>query len=482
MSIKQKLVASVLWMTGAALFNNLSTLIVFVALARILTPTEFGIVAFAGIFIDFSRVLVLAGIPDALIQRPVWDDITASTAFWMNMTISVVLSLILVVVAAPLIATLYDETFGLVLATMAIILLVEGATTVHVAQLRREFRHKIIARRGIIANSIGGLLGVTLAFNGWGVWSIVISRLLASITTSAILLFSSSFRPKMTFSTAIFKELFLFSSPILSSQLLNQISAQTPSLLIGIFLGPFAIAQYRVGSRSLGLITSLAVMPIQSTSISALSRTAKTPGRLSQAYLRLTRICGLLTCPVLLGLAAVAPDFVLVLFGSQWSQAGHVLTAIAIIALPLTLGYFESPTLNAAGRSDLTFKTSLVASLTGVVAASLATPFGPVCVAAALTLRSHLTMPYSVGLVRQATGVTFHQAIQNILPSYACAATMAIIVAALRIGVFADMAEVMRLLICISAGALLYCLLMITFARTYLQTNLKDILNAIPKK
>src|SRR3546814_19196910 len=87
MTIKQKLAVSGAWSIVAAVFNNLSTIIIFVALARLLTPEQFGIVAYATVFVELRRTLVQGGIPDALIQRSEWDDSLASTACWTNLAL-----------------------------------------------------------------------------------------------------------------------------------------------------------------------------------------------------------------------------------------------------------------------------------------------------------------------------------------------------------------------------------------------------------
>src|SRR3546814_3203705 len=111
MTIKQKLAVSGAWSIVAAVFNNLSTIIIFVALARLLTPEQFGIVAYATVFVELSRTLVQGGIPDALIQRSEWDDSLASTAFWTNLAIGGLLCALLIAVAGPLAGAAYDSRF-----------------------------------------------------------------------------------------------------------------------------------------------------------------------------------------------------------------------------------------------------------------------------------------------------------------------------------------------------------------------------------
>lgn len=478
----KKMAISSAWSVGAAAFNNISTLIVFVALARLLTPEQFGIVAFATVFVEFSRALVQAGFPDALIQQADWDDEVATSAFWVNLLIGFAFCLI-AVVCVPLLSYYYDRTFALVLVSLSTLLIIEGATAVHVAKLRREFQHKVIARRSVAANIVSGVLGVSLAFAGWGVWAMVVSRLLAALGTSIILWSSAQFRPGRRMSLDHVRMLSGFAKNLLAAQMLNQVASQVPAFLIGGMLGPAAIAQFRVGTRSLQLLTSLAISPIQSASISVLARQAHDPNAIVRSYLRLTRSTALIACPVLLGLAAVAPDLVSVVFGPQWVPAGYVLIVMCLSAGAMSLGFFEAPTLIASGRSDLTFKTSLAGAIGDVIMSSIAIAAGtgPIGVAVAMSLRGHLTMPYALGLIKQAIGVPRRVAVIGLLPAYLGAAAMAGVVTLLRVFLLADVDPLLRLLISIVVGALVYPFVMLVCAPSFLRNNIADVAPLLPE-
>lgn len=479
--LKRKMAVSSAWSIGAAAFNNISTLLVFVALARLLTPEQFGIVAFATVFVEFSRALVLAGFPEALIQQADWDDEVATSAFWVNLLIGFAFCLV-AIICVPLLSYFYHRTFALVLAALSTLLIIEGATAVHVAKLRREFKHKVIARRSIAANIVSGVLGVGLAFAGWGVWAMVVSRLLASLGTSVILWTSAQFRPGRRMSRDHLRTLGRVSRNLLAAQMLNQVASQMPAFLIGGLLGPAAIAQFRVGTRSLQLLTSLFITPIQSASTSVLARQAQDPQAIAHSYLRLIRGSALITCPLLLGLAAVAPDLVVTLFGPQWGQAGYVLLAMALIVGAISISFFEAPTFIAAGRSDLAFRVSLVGAIGDVIAAgiAIATGLGAIGIAAAMTLRAHLTMPYALGLVKRAIGVPRRTAVQALLPAYLAAATMALLVTLLRTWWLADHNPVVRLTAGVVIGGVAYPAILLIFARGFLRSNIVDVAPLLP--
>ena len=471
----RSLVASSFWSIGAAAFNTASTLVVFIILSRYLTPAQFGIVAFATIFIDISRAFLLNGIPDALIRAKDWDDDLASTAFWLSMGLGLVLCAAFAMVAAPLAGPAYGSVFGYVLAALSLILLVEGSTAVHTAELRREYRFKEIAVRGIMANIIGGCLGAYLAIAGWGVWAMVLGRVVSTGITSLVLWYAARFRPKFTFRRDQALQLGKFSGNIYASQALNQFATQLPALLLGAVIGPSAIAMYRVGGRTLDMLVSLVVVPIQMTAVSMLSSISTDRDAIAVVYKRLISGCALLACPVFLGLGAIAPDFVPLIFGAQWKDAGYVLTAMSLIAGPVSLSYFESATFNAIGRSDFTFYASLIASIGALVTVIIGIRYGAVGVALALSLRAYVTTPIVLSLIKRATGVLRLEALAAVAPPYFCALAMAGIVWGVSRYGMADWAPLARVVAGVLIGAATYPVLLMIFARSYVVTTLKTL-------
>jgi O-antigen/teichoic acid export membrane protein len=480
MSIKRKLARSSLWMIAANAFNTLSTTVVFIALARLLTPVEFGVVAFASVFIEFSRILVISGIADALIQRPTWDQAVASTAFWTNMALGTLVAALLSA-GGLLFGDDYGQSnFPEVLAALSLLLLIEGAATVHTAKLRREFHHKIIARRSMAANIIAGTLGVTLAYLGWGVWAMVLSRVVSSGMSSLLLWRSSGFRPSFSYSYAHYKQFRTFALHQLGTQMLGTANAQAAALIIGAFIGPAAIAQYRVGSRALTMLVSLAITPLQSASMSAFARVNEQYGKIGPAYLRVTRTCAVLTSAAFFGLAGVAPDLVRVVFGPQWGPGGYVMLALALSVGPTTLTYFQGPALSASGRTGLTFWATLTGFIGNVIAALITVSFGPIAVAIGYTVRAHITTPLGLRFVEKGIGVRPMQAIRNITPPYLCGAAMAICVTLMRLYLVDHWSTPLRLVACVAAGGVLYVAFMLLFARRFVATGLADLLPVMP--
>ena len=475
MSIKANFAKSGAWMVVSAIFNNVSSMIIFIALARLLTPTQFGIVAFATIFIEFSRVLVVAGIPDALIQRKDWDDDVASSAFWTNIGISVGICLIIGIVAAPLSYFGYDETFALVLIALSFALVIEALTTVHTAKLRREFRYKAIASRNMAANVLSGVIGVILAATGWGVWALVLSRLLGALITSAILWRTSGWQPRFFFRWGHVRALSAISSHLLGNQLIGQANSQVAGLIIGSVIGPAALAQFRVGTRILTLMSQLLITPLQAAAMSAFSRLEEAGKSIAPAYVRVTKSCSLLACPMFLGASAVAPDLVQVMFGPQWHDAGLIMAISGLVVGPSVIMYFFTPALASAGRSGLSFRHFFVALFVNLGVAVAAIPFGLIAIASGKTIESHLTLPYGLSLLRKGIGLRIVTILGAVGPAYVASLVMGAVLVALSLFVLQPLPPFYRLAVMVPMGGLLYFVLLAIFARSYLLSNLEEL-------
>lgn len=479
MSIGERLAKGSIWTIAAAVSTNLSTFVVFAVLANVLPPKEFGVVAFGTIFIEVGRVLVVAGISDALVQRRDWSDSVASTAFWINLAVGTLLS-ILLAAGAGAVTTSYGPRFVWVLSALSLDLIIEGFTAVHVAKLRREFGFKQLALRGMLSRIVSAVVGVAMALMGWGVWALVLSRLIASLGSAFVLLRMSDFRPSFRFDPAHAREFGPFALNQLGSQLLMQANTYAGSLVIGAFLGPVAIAQYQVGTRALGVISSLVISPIQQTALSAFSRLQDKTDVVGPAYLRMTQMAALVACPTMLGVAALSPDLIVLMFGPNWVIASYVLTACSFFIGAATISYFQGPALSGAGNSRLSFYSTLISCIGNIAFALIAAPFGVIWIAVSQTLRPYATLPLNLRLLKSGIGTRQRAVIGAVLPAYACAVLMFAIVTALRIWLTPHVNIFARIALCSVLGVVVYFGAASVFARRHLRDSLGEISPLLP--
>jgi O-antigen/teichoic acid export membrane protein len=478
MSIKKKLAGSALWISLGAGFQQLSGFVIFVILARLLSPQQFGIVAFAAIFIDIGRIFVASGVSDALVRRTDWNDDFASTAFWINLGVSILVVFVCVFAIGPAVGAAGHQDLGLVLSILACTLLVDALSLALTAKLRRDFAYKKIATRNVASNVVGGVAGIALAFLGFGVWALVFQRVATSVLTCLVTWSMVGWRPRFVFSKAHARELVQFSAGLIGSQLLATANSQAIPLILGFALGPVPLAIYRAGNRGLRLVTQLTIAPLQQAALPAFSQVP--PTSLATNYCRVTRATSLLSCPIFVGAAAVAPDFVAICFGDRWTASGPVMAMLGLMVGASTLGYFLSPVLIAVGQARRLFLFYAIAVAGNVLFTTATLPFGLMIIAAAQTVRAYLAVPVTLGVLHRAIGLRPVDAVKGIALPLLSAFLMGAVVFGLRVFVLDGFHATARLAIVVPIGVFVYFGILRIFARRFLQENLNELMPLLP--
>jgi len=479
--VKSKLTSASIWSLISAGSTQISTFIIFIILARLLGPPDFGIVAFAAIFIDLSRGVMLGGIPEALIQRPEWKDDLAQTAFWINVFASLAFVLLISIVCAAIIKFELGFITPLVVTALSATLVIDALRAVHEARLRREFRYRALATRAVVATILGGVVGVGCALAGMGVWALVINRSTSSIFQTVVMWRAVPFRLRFYVDVAQARALAEFGAHVLSSRLLGQLNARLPDFIIGALAGSNALGIYRVGSRSLNFLVQTMITPIQTTALSAFSR-LDGPSAIARAYVRFTQLCGTLTFPAFIGSALIADDFIEIFFGSRWHMSAPIMSILALGVLSTTILQFFQAAMQAVGRPKSGLSTEGARLIAGIFFISGLAFLGPVGAAVGDTLRKYATLPESLRMLRRELQLMPRDLLRGLLPPFLCAVGMASVLFLLKLLVLNDLSPFTRLLLLVIVGAVTYPLLMLTFGRAFLREMLGSIDQAFPAK
>jgi len=479
MSIKGKILSSSLWSVAGSGATMLSSFVVFAVMTHLLRPIDFGLVAFAALFIDTTRGLMCGPFSEALIQRKEWDDTTASTGFWMNLASAIGSAVAIAAIAAPLAGIYGSATMAEVFLVLSTSLVVDAVRGVHEAKLQRDFGYKVLAIRTAVASVVSGVAGVLMALAGFGVWALVGNRLIASVLQTIIILRTVPWSPKLVFSRSQCSALFGFGANMMGARLLGQLNVRVAEFVVGFVLGPVPLAFFRVGSRALNFLNQLAVAPIQTTALSAFSR-LKDARAVGSAYLRMTRATALVTFPVFLGAASIAPDFVAVCFGNQWRASGPIMSALALVVTPATLLYFTQPALASLGRTRLMLASNLAVFVLNAIAAFATVGFGAVAVAAGQSARAHITAPFALSMLQRGVGLPIMRSLRAIVEPGVAAGLMAALVVAARWYVLQDLSPLSRMVISVFLGALVYTSLLLTVARGYTAEVMLELAPHLP--
>ena len=220
-SLKKKTVKGVIW-NGMGSFSAQGIhFIVMLVIARILSPKDFGLVGMLAVFIEIAQSFVDSGFSQALIRKQNRSDIDNCTIFYFNIIVASILYFILFLIA-PWVASFYNEPQLLVLMrVLCLIIIVNSFNCVQNALFTSNIDFKTLAKVTVISALISGCIGVYMALNGFGVWTLVWQQLIDAFIRTILLWFYSSWFPRLSYSWKSFKELFSFGSKLLVSGLLE---------------------------------------------------------------------------------------------------------------------------------------------------------------------------------------------------------------------------------------------------------------------
>lgn len=376
--------------------RQLLNLLIFILLARLLTPADFGLVALAAVFVAFFQLIVDQGLGDALIQKPNLARSHLDTAFWAALLTGVALTAIGIVLAGP-VATLLEEP-GLtgILQALSLTFLPAAGSSIQIAILRREFRFRGLAMRAIISTAAGGIAGVGLAFYGAGAWALVGQQLVTAVVSLLVLWRASPWRPTLEVSWTDFRDLFGFGVKVVGSDVLNFLSRNVDNLLIGVVLGTVPLGFYSVGYRILTVTQNMLVNVARRVAFPAFSRLQSDPPRMGRAYFQVTRVAAAVILPGYTGLALIAPEMTTLIFGHRWEASGPVAAMLFLIGPVLTVQAFSGAYLNAHGDPGVVLRFRFISTVTNVVGFAIAVWFGILAVAAAFVIRGYLLLPLNL--------------------------------------------------------------------------------------
>jgi O-antigen/teichoic acid export membrane protein len=425
--LRRKTRRSVGWTVARAVSDQFFSFVVFVLLARLLSPADIGIFAMAYVFAEVGRIVATGGLTQIIARAQQIDAKLVDTIFWTNVAVAVLYALLLAAIAAPLANMLRQPSAELPLQLLPIATVINALGASHMALRLREFGHRTIALRSLLAGLVGGSAAVAAALYGLGVWSLVIQRVVAEFVGAVLAWTSYRWVPGTAFDFGQMRANLAFGSNITVAQLIFLFLVRLQDLLIGASLGAAAVGVYRVAWRTTEIIGNGAIQPFASVGLQTYSRLQANPSALRDAYRSMLRSTAILSFPALVGLGVLAPHAIPMIFGAKWQEAGFLAQIFAFMAVPYTLNYFASPVLGAMGESRRQRTLAIVQLAATVAMTVLALPYGLFWVAAAYVLRSYLTLPLQIRFLRQASAIRFSDTWLAIRAPFAASCAMGVL-------------------------------------------------------
>lgn len=423
-TLKRKTWSSIAWTIGRSASDQIFSFIVFLILARLLSKADIGLFAIAFVFAEVGRIIATNGLTQIIARASSIPQRFVSTIFWMNL--GAALAYVgLMLALAPVLADWLDQpqlVNILRLLSVAVVINAIGAT--HMALRLREFGHKTIALRSLLAGLIGGGAAVAAALNGFGVWSLVVQRLITE-TIGAILSWTAyRWRPSAEFDARQAADNLRFGGNLTIAQLISLFIVRIQDILIGFAMGPVAVGVYRVAWRCAEIFGIGAIQPFSTVALQTFSRVRDNPEALRHAYRSLLALCALVSFPVLVGFGILSDRLIVLMFGDKWQESGQLGHIFAFMAVPFTLNYFASPALSAMGDSGKQRTLAIVQLTSTVLITWLMLPWGLWWVAAGYVFRAYLTLPLQIVFLRSSAGIGLRDTLRAIWPAFGASTLM----------------------------------------------------------
>jgi O-antigen/teichoic acid export membrane protein len=375
-SLKQKTISGLFWTFSQQFGVQIINLVVSVILARLLMPSDFGLIGMLAIFIGVGATLIDSGLTSSLIRTSEPDQQDFSTVFFINLVGSGIIYLI-VFITAPLIAAFYDQPILTSLVRVYSISFIFNAFgSVQVTRLTKEMNFKLQMMVQIPSLVGGGLIGVVLALLGYGVWSLVFMNLFQSFLSSFQLWMRTGWRPNFSFNKERFKYHFNFGYKLTLSSLLEIIFSNAYNLIIGKY---FSVAQLGFYTRA----DTLKQIPVQNVSMALnkvtypiFSSIQHNNVHLKSVYKRLIQQVLFWLAPVLISLIVVAEPFFRFLLGDKWLPAVPYFQILCGVGIMYPINGYNLNILKVKGRSDLFLRLEIIKKAIVTVGIIAALQFG----------------------------------------------------------------------------------------------------------
>ena len=362
-------------------------------MARLLTPQDYGLIGMVAFVTGFVSMYKDLGLSAATIQKPEISFDQISTLFWVNIALSVGITLLTVMIA-PLVAWFYGEPrLTWITIVTAFGFVISGLAVQHEALLRRQMRYFALATTGLLSLIAGYVVGILMAWKGFSYWALVGSQLAVVTTTTAITWAVCRWKPGWPKKDTGVRSMIRFGGNLTGFATINFFTRNLDNLLIGRFWGAQQLGLYSRAYQLMMLPIEQINEPISSVAVPSLSRLADSPEDYRRAYLRMVEKVAFLTMPGVALMIATSDWIVAIILGPQWAEVGKLLGILGVAALIQPIANTTGWLFVTQGRTNEMFKMSMWGGPISMASIVAGLPWGAVGVATSYTVSHILGTP-----------------------------------------------------------------------------------------
>lgn len=474
-SLKKKTVKGVAWTSLDQVLSLGFGFVIGVILARLLSPSDYGMLAMIAVFNAIAMAFVNSGFGSALIRKPDLTEDDNTTAFSFNIVVAIVMVGVLWLVA-PWVAKFYDKPIlTSLLRAEAFLLVISSLRIVQNTQLSRALNFKAMMIINVASQVIAGVIAIVAAYRGLGVWALVIQHYVSGIISLMLLWVISPWRPKGHWNKASFRYLWNFGSKMLASGLLDRIYSNIYPIIIGKFFSAADLGQYTRAKGYAYLPSGALTGVLQQVTFPVLSKIQEDDERLGDAYRRMLRFSVFLVFPIMIGMAALAYPLVVALVTDKWAQCVPYLQVICLASMWYPVHAINLNLLQVKGRSDLFLRLEIIKKAIVTIAIFICVPFGIMGICYGSVVTSLLCLAINTYYTGKLIHVGFFRQMMDMTPTLLNSLVMGAAIYLLTLPLDGN---VLKLVVGIPAGMVLY----LAVAWLFRLPELKEAINIIRRR
>lgn len=370
---KQTIISGFFWTFGERLLAQMVSLVVGIVLARMLSPKDFGVISIVMVFIAVCDIFVSSGFGTAIVRQKEAASKDFNSAFYLSLSMAIALYFAIFFVA-PYVASFYKiDILKPVMRVFGVRILFSAFNNIQQAFVQRQMKFKKFFIATLFGTVASCFVGITLAYNGFGVWALVAQYMTNSIVDTIALFIVGGWRPKLEFSISSAKAIYSFGWKMLCSQLVYTLSNDIRSLIIGKVFGPSDLAFYDQGKKYPAVIVDNINAAIAKVMLPTFARNQDNMDHLKSMLRRSIRTGLFCVAPLMCGFAAAAHSFVLVILTDKWLSAVPFIQIMCFSYITRPLEELCHRSILAIGKSGVVMAIMIVINTISIVLTIIAT-------------------------------------------------------------------------------------------------------------
>lgn len=398
--------------------GRIITFVLFVILARLLTPEQFGLASAAMIVLLLIAQLAEFGFGDAIVQRRDYQPADANLPFFVAVASATLLAALCAFRADWIEAVLEVQGIQPIVVALALLAPLQTISTFQEAIYKRNFVFRKLAFRVLIANLIAGLIATVCALAGAGVWSLVAQTYIATLIGLVWLWSRPLWTPSLTLHWDAFREMARFGLPVVSVRLLDFGASRLFEVLIIARYGVAVYGLYAAASRLYITLSQLLQTALNTVSLSILSRISHDRERMSQIYLQTITIASLVFAPIFVASSALMPEISNILFGARWQGLAEIASPLLLVGAVQSVQFLNGPYLSSRGRTGIVLFVNLIKNASIVLGVILIDTDNIVRFVQYFCILQLASSPFSFAITARELHVSFVKLVLCVVPSF----------------------------------------------------------------